>query len=364
MQSFHAGISESFTAEIRGEGALFKKLANNYRHMRKSTGEEPDVVCTCTYDIDVSPDTILGSNVNHTAREDNRFIIRDQGNIIVIDDSWETIKCTPTSGNGIVGNILEGMGRIKAVENEKAMIHASGFVYAGETFILPAWRHTGKTNTALHFLTKGASYLADDRLWIDANGYAYPFPVSMNIQPYNLKSFPELSTTLIEDYRMLLGHKTDEFVTGRSAKLVRALNLFNQNYIKPDFGTVHPTSIFSSEIPPKKSIDHMILLASSSAELPHVEKITKRELVHALRSINTEEFNHILQKLGTQYDILFPEHKSMFRNTRDIEKIEKDIFKKAVDRSSIHKIHLPRQFQWSDKVKTKLESIFTEITEL
>jgi hypothetical protein len=170
-----------------------------------------------------------------------------------------------------------------------------------------------------------------------------------------------MDTTPLEKYRMSLGNKIDKFVAGRSAKPVRALNLFNQHYIKPSFGTIHATDIFPGGIYSGKSkIDNMILLASTKKELPYIEEISQQELVRILKSINTEEFNSILQKLGIQYDILFPKEDSMLENIREVERKEEKIFRKAIDRFKMYKLHLPRQFQWNDNIKTELEFIFND----
>lgn len=80
---------------------------------------------------------------------------------------------------------------------DKVFVHSSGFSIKGKSVLVPAWRHTGKTNLLLAALRSGASYIADDWSLLGADGQALVIPKRLNLLYYNLGALP--SNRLVSD---------------------------------------------------------------------------------------------------------------------------------------------------------------------
>lgn len=93
--------------------------------------------------------------------------------------------------------------RMKLVEHGSAFLHASGFEYNGKTIVVSAWGGTGKTNTLIEFLRRGAAYLGDDMLIIDRAGVVFPYPRPLNLFDYNIERFPFLRKHITFKKRLL-----------------------------------------------------------------------------------------------------------------------------------------------------------------
>lgn len=74
--------------------------------------------------------------------------------------------------------------------HDKVFVHSSGFKIKGTSVLVPAWRHTGKTNLLLAALKSGATYIADDWSLLGADGQALVIPKRLNLLYYNLGGVP------------------------------------------------------------------------------------------------------------------------------------------------------------------------------
>lgn len=81
-------------------------------------------------------------------------------------------------------------------------IHSAAVEMDGKRYALCGWGGTGKTNTLLRLIERGAVYLSDDLTVVDRQGNLYPFPRSINVYHYNLEGVPGLARRMTRRQRM------------------------------------------------------------------------------------------------------------------------------------------------------------------
>ena len=104
------------------------------------------------------------------------------------------------SSNDIESYIIKPFLRKVLVKEGMAFIHASSFSNIRnnnkDSILISAWAHTGKTNTLIANLLKGAIYYGDDLSVICRDGSILPFPVPINLFYYNLQAFPGIRKSI------------------------------------------------------------------------------------------------------------------------------------------------------------------------
>ena len=360
MAHNYVNLYDNHVIELEGKGGVMNKLKNNYKTFGTEPTDDPDLRCVVgPVNVDTNP--MLGGTIKHAGRSGDELVLKDRGDLITLNRNLTELRCTSARRNWRVGPLIEGLTRLSAIESGLAMTHASAVVHEGKTIVFPAWRHTGKTNTMLEFLQRGASYLADDRLWLGEEGYAHPFQVPINLQPYNIRAFPDLDRSLSQKIRTKISHSISSFVSGRSSKLLGGLNLVNAHYIKPNYGTLHVSEQFPGQQRTEKAeIDAVVLLQTTTNQEPSITSIDTDKLTRTLSRINLEEFNDLLEDVGVVYDILFPEAESLFDKVRQMEQREREVFESVASQASVFKMKVPRETNWSDQTKQEISSTVVE----
>lgn len=360
MNETYVNLVSDHVVQLTGQGQVLKKLENNYKKFECDSIRNPDLRCEIGR-VDSDTEQILGGATKHAGRSENELVLKDRGDLIALHKDLTRMRCTPARRNWRVGPLIEGLTRLSAIEHGLAMTHASAVVHESKTIVFPAWRHTGKTNTMLEFLQQGASYLADDRLWLGEDGSAHPFQVPINLQPYNIRAFPDLDTSLPQKVRTKVSQSISSFVSGRSSKILGGLNLVNAHYIKPDYGTLHVSEQFPGQQQTTKSdIDAVVRLQTTTNEEASMRELTDEELANALCRINLEEFNNLLEDVGVVYDILFPNEESLLDRVREMEQKEKGVFDSVASQASTYELKVPRETNWSDRTKQEISSTIVE----
>lgn len=91
---------------------------------------------------------------------------------------------------------VENLMRQKILARRASLVHASAVSRNGVGYLFPAWAHTGKTNVALHFLSNGYDYMADDWCFVSASGEILAYPRWLNLFAYNFECHPFLVATV------------------------------------------------------------------------------------------------------------------------------------------------------------------------
>lgn len=102
------------------------------------------------------------------------------------------ISYSPNFNRFILDEIFDSV--LKRILSLKGctLIHSAGVGKGDKAVLFTAWPHTGKTDATLYSLRNGFAYLSDDHIIISNDGYAYPYPIRLNLFDYNLKTHPWL----------------------------------------------------------------------------------------------------------------------------------------------------------------------------
>lgn len=333
----------------RTSSPLGTELVQYYSKLQTNTANPADISCSIR-PVDPDPDRILGDPDTYFGRQDDRFIDKRYGGVMVIEDDLDTIVCSPEAEPYFVKKYLEFRVRERVAEDGITLIHASGFRHDGEVTLLPAWRHTGKTNTLIPFLQDGGDYLSDDRVWVSSAGDVRGFPVPVNMLPYNYDSYPGLmNPTTAEKVRNRTSELLSEWIVPQRSLPDKALHFFNMYYLEPD-GEYRfiEEMIPSASYIDSASVDELVFLQTTSGDTVSIESLSETAAVELLRAISHYEWNTDMQELMNAYDALFPDSNKMERLESLIKK-EEDIFESLVDLVDIRMMKLPREEDWNEK---------------
>lgn len=357
---------DSFRVYLRGSGSYYDRLREYYADVVTDADPHTADLTFEIGEISTDPELILGDPVRYYGREGDRFVRQDKAKVVTIDRDWNHIQATDALPRSLVFKLLEFRPRLSRSREDEAMIHASAVYTNGTTLVFPAWRHTGKTNTLLTILREhGGEYLSDDRLWIDADGIAYGFPVPVNLLPYNqFSSLTQKNRSRLHRVRHRLGDWLIGVTHSRTTFPARALYFFSEFYLTPSPQKARIEDIVPGVQPSESaSIDALVYLQTvDDAGSVEMTEIDADQATRRLAAINEREWNDYLRSLYSPRDALFPNEDSM-ADLRELERNERAVFD-AVNRDHpTYQLTLPREENWdkrdlSEEVLRALDSLF------
>ncbi|MFC7008677.1 hypothetical protein [Halalkalicoccus salilacus] len=325
-----------------------------YSHFAVSEPDrEPDLVYEITTQ-QPDPDSVLGKPNEHYGRDGDRFIVRNSGsNFFTVNEDWNHITASPGQEPFYVVYLIEFEARRQLAKEGYALIHASGVQIDGRTHLFPAWRSAGKTNTLLSLLQAGGNYLSDDRLWVNADGSALGYPLSVNMQPHNLESFPGASDIETEEtMRTRVSGLLDENVEKSRSIVDKGLYFLNKEFLKQggrEFFSVDEL-IPQSEFVEEAEIDTAVVLrAAPKASRISCEEIASDDASIETTTISHYEWNGRIEEYFRAFDALFPEHGG--KKVEQFEQVideEERIFAELFDDIGTYRAFIPRQRNWSE----------------
>lgn len=341
---------DRFRLRVRGKD-LDKWRRYFYGFEVEDRVDDPDVTCR-SIDIDTDVDRYLGDPKEYYGRDGDRFVVKDYGSKLIVNPGWDEVTYSPSLPFYLVRKFVEGELRKKLMESGFGLMHASGVRYQDETILTPAWRHTGKTNTMLGFMSRGAAFLADDRLWVNGSGEVMGYPTPVNMLQYNFKSFPELSTGILTRLRGDVGSVLDGFFNDRSMRVFKGLDLVNQYWIK-DRKEMKISDMFpDSDRLREARVDKLILLQSQDAGV-ELQKVGCREVSNYLFGINFHEWDMDLLDMSTAHDVLFPNRESRADEVRELMTAGLEVFSDLSNSVPTYKLMVPREEDWGEGDTTK-----------
>lgn len=358
----------SYSVSVTGSGSVTQGLKDYYSHFVDDSGEiqDPDMRVR-EWEEQPEPDTILGDPEQYYGRSSERFIIKQRNNFISINRDWDQISCSPETSYGFIKYFIEYKLRKELSDQGYALIHASGVDVDGTTYVFPAWRHTGKTNTMLSLLASGGGYLSDDRVWVSRSGTVRGYPLPVNLLPYNFNSFPDLfeMSSMTEIRASMSEMISDKFDQDRSL-FDKALLFLNTFYIESGLNKVLTLdSIFSdSYFVSEENIDHLIFLRTKNGKSQsdvRIDNIDSDSAMSELSVTSSYEWNSNLKEYLSTFDLLFPDADKESELDDLVEK-ETAIFRDLVTTSNIHRLHLPREEKWNENGIT--QKVIDEIDRL
>ena len=355
-------IPDGPTINIDGSGGLYSSFGSYYQKFITETGSDPDIECTIE-ELDPDPETVLGGPDDYYGRAGEDFIIKDGPNEILVNSDLSRISASPSTNKHFFSELLEYKIRLYKAEKSQAFLHASAVHVDGKTFVFPAWRHTGKTNTLLSILDRfGGSYLSDDRVWVSTEGTVHGHPLPVYLLPYNYNSFPELLDSGLLD-------RTSEIVSkvtqDRHSFLPRALYYFNQFYIEPKASNSELIESIFPNVSYKNtaSIDNIVVLLTDpdrTAE-PVIEHMDQKTCADFIARISQYEWNKNIEEYASAYEFLFDSTGALSR-VEELKNKEKEIFQQFVAEADTHSLKIPREEKWinrdlSEKITNELNTI-------
>lgn len=341
---------DEYLLEVRGEGG---RSVDQHRRMydhftEPAPDREPDLVVELTT-TPPEPETVLGTPTSYYGRDGDRFVVRKGTNFMSVDTEWSHMLVSPNWEPFNVVYPLEFEVRKRLVADGYALVHASGVRLDGSTFVFPAWRSAGKTNTLLSLLDAGGDYLADDRLWLRADGAVRGYPLGVNMQPHNLESFGDVATdgddeTLQSRLAGLVERRADptRSVVDQGVLFLTKQFLRDRTRTFTSLGDVLPGATFVEHA----DADNVVVLrAAPTEETVSVVSITPEDALTETVTINHYEWNKLLREYFGAFDTLFLGH----NKTAELESVlaaEQQVFTDLFDTIPTYRALVPRTRDW------------------
>lgn len=339
---------------VLGDGG---RTSRQYRRMydqfeTETPVSDPDIVIEETTE-DVTGEVVLGDPDDHYAWTGEEFVIRNGSDFMAVEPGWDRLRVSHGFEPFYTIYPVEFRIRQQRAAMGQALIHASGVQLEGQTTLFPAWRGAGKTNTLLSLLRQGADFLSDDRLWVGGDGTAVGYPLGVNLQPYNIESFPEIEPQYDTDAERLRGEVYD-FIDARVDRTgslpETAIAFLNDTYLDDsgrDFTNIsdlYPRSEYLEQA----SVDNVVFLeAAPEADTVTVEGISTETAMSATSAICNFEWDGRLREYFHAYDSLVSGG-SMVAALDTVIEQERAAFRELFDGVATYRAHIPRKRDWGE----------------
>jgi hypothetical protein len=348
-------LYNNFTVGLEGEGLVYERVRSTLRHFQHSEHEVPDITIHSSSETQ-TPQTrrLLGAPKEHYATGDGEFVFIKYGNSITVNKDFTSILASSTAPPDFVRLLMEWRIRERMVSEGFSMVHSSGVKYNGETYIFPAWRHTGKTNIMLTFLQKGAHYLGDDRLFIGADGTVRGYPTDLHLLSYNYRSFPELAPrSPLSKIRGKFSKAVNGVTSQRSCIISKGINLMNDAIIAENQWYAIEDMFPKSKTILQTDLNKIMLLTTTTSEEPHLVAIDDSDLTAALCAINYREWDKHLLQAGLSHRVLTG-NKSFENSVHNLIEEQKRVLDSVPDSVEIQMLCVPREEYWRPEMKQKI----------
>ncbi|WP_396613382.1 hypothetical protein ACH9L7_17290 (plasmid) [Haloferax sp. S1W] len=359
MKSNYYNFFGKLLLEVKGEGGRStSQFRTMYKHFEVSNPEgDPDIVVERTTEP-ISSELVLGLPEKYYGWTGSRFVVKKGPEYMAVEPGWKHIYVTPNWEPFYAIYPVEFMLRSTLALENRALIHASGIELDGKTILFPSWRGGGKTNTLMSLLDAGGNYLADDRLWVGADGSVQGFPLTVNLQPFNIESFPSVQEQFGESDtspRRRVSQYIEQNIDPKGSIVGKALTFLNRYYLKErsrsftDIPTVFP----DAEYVDQSAIDAMVFL-TAAPEQDHVSltEMTTNEAVMATQAISYYEWNERLEEYFRAYDSLVPDEQkpdgSAVEQLTHVIDTERKVFEKLYNSVETYRASIPRKTNWNE----------------
>jgi hypothetical protein len=340
--------------EVRGDGGRStEQFYTMYDQFEvENPDREPDIVVEQTTEDIGELEAVLGDPSDYYGWTGERFVIRNGSNYMAVEPGWDHIYVSPNWEPFFAIYPVEFRIRQKFVEEGRALVHASGIDRNGQTTLFPAWRGGGKTNTLVSLLREGAGFLSDDRLWVGRDRTALGYPLSVNLQPYNIQSFPEI-TVEHDDFQDHLRYEVSQYldanIDSTGSILNKGINFLNHQFLKEngrsftDVSELFPRAEYLDEA----TVDNVVILrAAPNADHVVVEEMSAEEAVSDVTAISYYEWDEQLEEYFRAYDALCP-GPSVTDQLEAVVEAEEEIFRELLEDVDTYRASIPRAADWN-----------------
>jgi hypothetical protein len=342
--------------EVRGDGGRStEQFYTMYDHFEvENPDRDPDIVIERTTEELDDLDVVLGDPSSHYGWTGDRFVIRTGSSYMAVEPGWDHIYVTPNWEPFYAIYPVEFRIRQELVEEGRALVHASGIELNGQTTLFPAWRGGGKTNTLLSLLRAGAGFLSDDRLWVGTDRTALGYPLSVNLQPYNIRSFPEIEVQhddVKDRLRYEVSQYIEENVDDYGSVLEKGVSFLNRSFLQEngrsftDVADLFPRADYLDE----STVDNVVVLrAAPNADHVVVEEMSAEDTVSEVTAISYYEWDERLEEYFRAYDALCP-GPSAAAELEEVVEAEQEIFAELFEDVDTYRAWIPRAADWNAK---------------
>lgn len=354
MSRQHFDFFGELLVRVDGDGGrLDRQYQRMYDHFRASSPDRsPDIVIEETTD-DVDPTVVLGDPDDYYGWTGEEFVVRNGSDFMAVEPGWSRVRVTRGFEPFYTIYPMEFEIRKRRLTRDQALIHASGVSFNGQTTLFPAWRGAGKTNTLLSLLREGADFLSDDRLWVGADGTAVGYPLGVNLQPFNVESFPEIERRY-DDPKDRLRSTVHEYVDARvdrtSGLPATAIAYLNDTYLGDDgrdftdIETLYPDADHVEQA----SVDNVVFLqAAPDTDTVTVERASTETALSAATAISNFEWDGRLREYFHAYDSLVGDG-HMVESLDEVTRRERDVFRSLFEDAATYRAYIPRKRDWRE----------------
>ena len=217
-----------------------------------------------------------------------------------------------------------------ATANGALALHAAAFRYNGRGVLLTGWARGGKTETLLAFLAKGAEYVGDEWVYLDAEGtYMCGIPEPIRVWDWHLEELPEFRRQLgslgrarLRTLRSLATACTLASGDGarRGKRWQRPLAWLGDLLSRQCYTRLRPGTAFSQAFGSLRArIDHVVFVESWDSPAIRTEQVSGPE-VAARMAFSLQEERSVLRAAYRRYRFAMPERANPLLD--DIDHIE------------------------------------------
>jgi hypothetical protein len=92
----------------------------------------------------------------------------------------------------LFSSLIRPTMQVGMLRREAATVHAASVEIDGSAILVAGWSESGKTETALALMERGARFVSDKWTVVSADGRAAPFPISVGVRRWVLPYLPTL----------------------------------------------------------------------------------------------------------------------------------------------------------------------------
>ena len=224
-----------------------------------------------------------------------------------VGERCELVCRRPFAAVPLLGSILN----LTALAKGLLPLHASAFLYEGESTLVTGWSKGGKTESLLAFAEQGATYVGDEWIYIDADSQTmYGMPQRIHLWDWHLDS-PAHRARLTTAQRLklaslrLLTSLLQPFAKwqGSAAKFMRSLadSAQQRRHVR-----VSPDKLFRGRIQTAAACpQRLFFMASHASSCTEVRPISMEEIISRMAVSLEHEFDS-LTTCYRHYRFAFP----------------------------------------------------------
>lgn len=353
-------INDSLLLNVSGEGDLHDYFCYQYCELYTDSND-------FEFEIDVDFGNHAIPQFERTLAFDGGFISRAGAELYwVIGDSYVCLG----GSSGLSGvkriwfsgsfpkmkmnMLLEIVFRLFMSKKGIFLVHGAGVSKNSGGILLPAWKGVGKTALCLSLIEREFSFLADDRLWVDREGWLIANQRYVVIQDSNANYFPQFISIVDRLRRSFLAFfkSRKRLARSRFFKLVNRLLQVKPRYHK--INDLYP----NCDVTRKAALRSVVYMNKSNIHKDFfIEALEPSSLQLKLANISLYEWNLDIMKVALARDILFDCEPSWRVEIERFSDNERRGLLSILCKANCYEIHVPANCSSWDAARKLIEDL-------